>query len=316
MLRNTLFTFLVLLSTTAMSLETPFVDSPIAYSVADEKRQVIYYLERGGRELKRYSMKKHAHLAPVELKETPDDILFEPETRRFFTYYRDDGIYRLKPKKGFNAKEVRLIGQRAQASVSAMTVTPKHIIVRDSLGAWGSFLVYDHDGNLLDSKEWAYPTDKIVWNETNKAFYFVSNYSPRDFHWQLVSDEGLMTTNGESPYHDSTGWSSEFVLSKDGLQAAFSTGRIASTDTGTETAALPSRGITNRLATIWLNNKVVTLDTMEEDSMLRSFDSDFNEAETFTIIGPILGIARLNNSVVLLQQDGCGDLDFVRYAFS
>ena len=87
-------------------------------------------------------------------------------------------------------------------SVRSIAHAGQFVMFIDNAGAWVSHYYYDIDGNLTDSEDWNRYSKHFAWNDTTgRLYFFRDETSPNDIHYEEISADGMILSDGDSPYH-------------------------------------------------------------------------------------------------------------------
>ncbi len=86
----------------------------------------------------------------------------------------------------------------------------------DGSGAWNTHFYYDVDGTLTQSEDWNRFSHHFAWSDVHSRLYFFRNgTSPNDLHYEEISTDGLILSDGETPYHGDYSIIGPIVISPD-----------------------------------------------------------------------------------------------------
>ena len=147
----------------------------------------------------------------------------------------------------------------AQA-VRGLAEVGQFMLAQDGSGAWNTHYIINQDGEIVDQEEWNYYSVTYDWNPHNSRVYFLRNsQSPSDLHYEEIDQQtGMITAEGETPYHTSSGIVPPVRVTEDGQHVFLGSGRIFESDTLSEVADLD----------------VHATDTIERDGVLVFLESN------------------------------------------
>lgn len=258
---------------------------------------VIYLLSRGNFSVFRWSVPNRQYLPTIPLTEAPTYIAYSTTNHALYLAYPGGKISRIKPSESLAEVPFANLPQ----SPLGLATAGEFIFASDSSGAWNTHYIFGADGTLRSSEDWNYYSTEYIWNAANRKMYFFrDDTSPNDILWENIDLEGVLGAEGESPYHDSTGFVHPIRVKPDGSVVLLGSGRIFTAVTLTLTNAL-----SNDIADAdWLNSNLFTVRPLGSGTQLQSWASNYLQSGAVTLSGTPLRLLAVGQKLEAITLSG------------
>ncbi|WP_191966518.1 thrombospondin type 3 repeat-containing protein [Cellvibrio sp. KY-YJ-3] len=281
----------------------PVDPTGLAYTpevVVSDAQDLVYLVDRESLSVFRWSRSQQKYLTSWPLLSAPTRASYSTAHQRLYLAYADGKITYIS-----SAAETPL-----EVHFTSLPSTPRgllaadnYLFATDASGAWATHYSFGANGNLLDSKDWAYIGQQYVWNPVTKRVYLHrDDTSPNDLVWrELDTSTGMLGGDGDSPYHGSTiNTRYPLVVSSDGEYLLNGAGQILSAYTGTLLNAL-SNSINSG---VWIGSQLITIGNQNS---LQFWESNFSLESSFPLTDATSAMLfNLNNRLMLVKQTATG----------
>ncbi len=233
---------------------------------------VVYLMSSAEARIYRWSLQEAFPLEPIDVDIAPQLMAYAPSHHRLYIGY-DTGTITM----------IDLAVGTSEAPFAAVPLAPhglasagNYVLVADSSGAWHTHYIFAADGTMTDSAEWNRNSRAYAWNSVNQRIYFFRDgTSPNDLHYEEIDQAtGLITSDGETPYHGDYTISPPIRISNDGTRVLLGSGDVYDADTMDLVGSLPIEP----LDAVWIDaNGLVTIrDSGDGRTLVEQWDADYN----------------------------------------
>lgn len=264
---------------------------------------VVYLFSPANRRVYRWDSVTQAHLDPLVIGNHIQLGQAEPLTMTYHSAH-------FRVYVGYDTGDLSYFDLAAGADEQPLAAINGRIV---SLSDVGNFLlaqrsgggpgmhVFDASGTLLDAQDRRGVSPSNDWNPVLGRLYHAQlSGSPKDLFWVDVDQAtGIVTGDGESPYHGDYPMSKPVRVSTDGTMVLMGTGHIFNAVHLTWVAALP-QSVTDME---WLNDgRIVSIRPNGADTEFETFDGAYQVVSTTTIGNPPLATLKYNDSIVIVTN--------------
>lgn len=271
-----------------------------------DQNGIIYLLSQDNGRVYRWSIADNHYINPlvVELNKglvsiSPRVMAYSENHRRLYLGYATGEIYYIdldgeKTLTHF-ANLAMLVGGLASAG--------EHILAQDNSGAWEAHYIFDRNGILTDYQDWNNYSRSYAWNSAlSRIYFFDDGTSPNDLHFEEInSASGLITAEGETPYHGDYPIAPPIRLSPDSNQVLLGSGHVY------DALSLNWTGSIGQTVSdgFWTNNKIVTLSPLSTYSQVKLWDrTSFLNLSTLQYPGTPIAIVPNEIDAVAIISNG------------
>jgi hypothetical protein len=175
-------------------------------TVAADSNSIVYMLYKDYNLVYRWDLATAAFIEPLYIG-SPDPvnpqqpnhmIVSDDHSRLYFGYASGLITYISLDGSDISEQPFAVVAE----GVSGLAAAGQHIAAVDTSGAWNTHYYFDQSGTLTSSEDWNRYSTHFAWSEVYRRLYFFRNgTSPNDLHYEVISADGLITEDGESPYH-------------------------------------------------------------------------------------------------------------------
>jgi hypothetical protein len=192
----------------------------------------VYLLSSANRRVYRWSIATRSYLNPyvVGIDEgfnalAPTKMAYSSSHERLYLGYSSGAIQYIDVSSG-NGAEVPLTN--IAMSVGGLVAVGNYVLAQDRSGAWATHYIIDSNGVITDQETWNRYSREYAWDPVSSRVYFLrDDTSPNDLHYEVIDQAtGLITDDGESPYHGDYGVQPPLRVSPDGEQILLGTGDV------------------------------------------------------------------------------------------
>ena len=133
----------------------------------------------------------------------------------------------------------------------------QYVFATDGSGAWHTHYTFGPAGDAISAVDWNYYSSEYIWSPaTGRMYFFRDDTSPNDLHSEVIGTDGTIGAKGESPLHESNGFTHPIRVSPEGSTVVLGSGRVHDANT----LARLTGGLGNPVNDIaWLNGDVYTV---------------------------------------------------------
>lgn len=281
----------------------PVDPTGLAYTpevVVSDAQDLVYLVDRESLSVFRWSRSQQKYLTSWPLLSAPTWASYSTAHQRLYLAYADGKITYISSAAA-TPKEVHF--SSLPSTPRGLLAADNYLFATDASGAWATHYSFGANGNLLDSKDWAYIGQQYVWNPVTKRVYLHrDDTSPNDLVWrELDTSTGMLGGDGDSPYHGSTiNTRYPLVVSSDGEYILNGAGQILSAYTGTLLNAL-SNSINSG---VWIGSRLITISSQNN---LQFWGNNFSLDSSFPLTDATsAGLFNLNGRLVIVKQTTSG----------
>ncbi|NMH65501.1 PQQ-binding-like beta-propeller repeat protein [Shewanella salipaludis] len=292
-----------------IALRVPnFTPDKIVYDNAG----IVYLLDRSNRRVYRWSSSSQSYLNPFVIGINDGFSSIAPTTMavsnthgRLYFGYASGAITQVDLQT--QIRDTRFAN--VPASVGGLAEAGNFLLAQDSSGAWNTHYIFDISGTLRDTKEWNYYSTQYAWNEVNQRLYFYRDQtSPNNLHFEQIDQEsGLITANGDTPYHGDYRFFGPIRMSPAGDKVLIGSGEVFDAD------SMQHLGSLNLSYTdaAWVSDVMVVMGVTSAQHTLTIHNRDSYQLEgTLSFNDTALALLPLGQDVAVLQKGPQG-LSFV-----
>lgn len=254
-----------------------YTPTSIEFDGTDE----LYLLSRADKRVFRYSTVRAAHDNPFVLEREASMAIYLASQARLYVAYDDGAISRFDAAGGKEMEFAAVPGQP-----HGLGAVGNFLLAADPSGAWESHFTFGASGAFISEVDWNYRSREYAFSPaTSRVYFFRDSQSPNDLHWEVIDQgTGVITGEGESPYHGDYAMTRPIRVSQDGGYVLTGAGDVYD---GVMLNRQLTLGIT-LLDAAWLpGNGVVALTA---DGTLRWFNSSFQPGATRAVTGTPLRV--------------------------
>lgn len=247
---------------------TPIDPSSLAYlvddSFQDEDGNLLLF-SKAAMSLFRWSPSDRRYTGSFPLVGIPKYAAYSKSGRAAYFAY-DSGLVRRMDFTSSKPKETALFN--LPSTPGGLATAGQFVFSHDYSGAWGTHYVHSSAGVLLDSEEWNRYSKVWEWDPVKRRMYFFrDDSSPNDLHWESINSAGVITGNGETPYHGDFSVVSPIRVSPDGNKVVIGSGVVFETAGMTKLVNL-ANGFTDA---VWVGDNLYTVRLINGVSQVQSW---------------------------------------------
>ena len=233
----------------------------IPTTITSDSSGIIYLFSPENRRVYRWDPATEEHMNPLIVgsdkwlgNSTPTVMAYHEAHARVYLGYDNGDINYIDVNAGPEEQHLATLAQ----SVRGLADVGNFLLAQDNSGAWESHHIYDAAGVLRHSVEWNHYSRVYDWNPVlNRVYFFRDTSSPNDLMWEEIDQSsGLITAQGETPYHGDYSILPPIRVSDDGSKVLLGSGDIYDASSLTWLGAIPG-GFTD--AQWFSNGSMVTV---------------------------------------------------------
>jgi len=232
------------------------VYSPSDVYVAKDGTVLLYDMEH--QSVFRWDPVRETYSQSIRLLGTPLHVAYSNQFNVLYTSYQDGLIRKidLNAAQPFETPFHQLPG----TPLGLVTADP-YLLAEDSSGAWSTLNSISSTGQLVDKKEWHYPSSGLIWDGKNESIYYFSMFSPSDLHSRKINVTGDDTSivrggiglDRDTPLHGSPLIQLPVRITPDGQSAVLGSGAVFNA----KTLQVANNALGNTVSDItWLGNEL------------------------------------------------------------
>ncbi|MCB0211409.1 MAG: PKD domain-containing protein [Anaerolineae bacterium] len=256
---------------------------------------VLYILSSANLSVFRWSVTERRYLESIPLVEAPKFMTYSPVTHRLYLAYDSGKITEIRLSESTSEQ----VFANSPQSPLGLSTANEYVFVCDATGAWESHFTYDPDGTLVSQQEWNYYSDEYIWSEANQKIYFFRDHtSPNDLIWEDIDADGIIGTQQDSPYHDSTGIIHPIRVAPDGSVVVLGSGRIYDAITLAQIDTLSN----NISDATWADDTLYTLRTFDSNTQIQRWSSNYGVNAVFNLPGTPTRILTVGSELLVITN--------------
>jgi hypothetical protein len=207
---------------------------------------VVYLFSSANNRIYRYDAASGEHLNPIVVGSTeflatssPSHMAYSPAHNRLYFGYDSGAITYVDLATGSLAEHDFAT---TAGPVRGLAAAVNFLLAQDPSGAWATHYVFDVTGARRTRVDWNYYSRAYAWSPAlSRIYFFRDDTSPNDLHYEVINQgTGLITGEGETPYHGSYSIIPPIRISADGSKVLLGSGDIYDGSSLTWLGALPS----------------------------------------------------------------------------
>lgn len=268
-----------------------------------QQGDTVYLLSSANRRVYRWSIAIGEYLNPYVVgidrgftRIAPIMMAYSSDHRRLYLGYSTGAIQYIDVSSGSTA-EVPFAN--TALAVQGLAAVGKYVLAQDGSGAWARHYVFDRDGAVRDQPDWNYYSREYAWDPvTSRVYFFRDSMSPNDLHYEVIDQtSGLITSEGETPYHGSYSIQTPIRVSASGQYVLLGSGDIYNQSDLTWAGSL---GFQLTDARWFANGSLVTLSTASNQTTLRRLSTSRLTVEQLTFSGQALRVVGTDTRMAVL----------------
>jgi hypothetical protein len=278
----------------------------IVYLLSSVNRRVYRWSIAEGRYLNPYVVGIHQGFTTI----APTEMAYSPERQRLYLGYSTGAIHQLDVTQ---SAPVEAVFASTAMGVYGLASVGNFVLAQDSSGAWATHYIFNPAGALTHQLDWNYYSREYAWDpNSSRVYFFRDDTSPNDLHFEVIDQTtGLISAEGESPYHGSYSIQTPIRVSPDGEYILLGSGDIYDDDGLTWSGSLGNQIADAR----WFaNGSLVTLTTASNQTVLRRLGaSNLATLEQLTYTGQALRVVGSDTAMAVIVVNN-GTVEFHEYA--
>ena len=274
----------------------------------------VYLFSIENRAIYRWSSSTGSYLNPLYVGEdnglvtrSPQKIAYSPAHGRIYLGYESGEITYIDLAGG----PVEQPFANTAMAVHGLAAVGDYVLAQDSSGAWNTHYIFDQDGVLTDSRDWNRYSREYAWNPVNsRVYFFRDGTSPNDLNYEVIDQStGLITADGETPYHGDYSIRTPIRISGDGSLVLLGSGDLYDANDLTWQGS-----VSEFTDAIWLEEGSLLTGSQEGDGfyLTRRATDRLTVVETLIYPGELLGIVTTGSETIVVS-DVTGEFVFSTY---
>ena len=195
-------------------------------------------------------------------------------------------------------------------SVDGLSAVGNYVLAQDNSGAWESHYVFDYSGFQTDYQDWNQYSRVYAWNEQlSRVYFFRDTQSPNDLMFEDIDQAtGIISAEGETPYHGSYSIRPPIVVSDDGEYVLLGSGDLY------DAVSLEWAGSVGDFDyAVWsTDNELLTAHQSGNSFVLNRRSEAYVLQESVTFSGTALGLLKTGDRIVIVSRVN-GELVFAEF---
>ena len=268
----------------------------------------IYLLSTINNRIYRWSADTEAYLNPIVVGMSGVLLPTSPTLMEYSSTHQR--LYLGYP--GGSITYIDLTGSNGEEPFANLSLDPgglaavgNYLLAQDASGAWNTHYIFDVDGELTDSEEWNRYSRAYAWNAVNnRVYFFRDGTSPNDLHYEIIDQStGLITGDGETPYHGDYVISPPIRISPDGSQILLGSGNLYDSDSMNWIASLG----TTFTDGYWIGDVLATASQHTSGTLIEIWNpADFTRISQYVVSGNPVALLPYGNDAVRVFTDTGG----------
>ena len=267
---------------------------------------IVYLLSKADNRVYRWDGVTRQHLNPIIVGSTSFLATSSPGIMAY-----SSGHFRLY--LGYDSGAITYVDLAAELveqnfattaeAVRGLVATGNFVLAQDSSGAWATHYIFDESGARRTSVDWNRYSRAYAWNPAlNRVYFFRDDTSPNDLHYEEINQgTGLITAQGETPYHGDYSVAPPIRVSADGSKVLLGSGDIYDASSLTWLGALPTAFTDGR----WLpDGGTVIIRPNGDNTVLERRNAAGTVIEIAQFSGSPLGIHATVSSFIVVTSQG------------
>lgn len=262
-----------------------------------DQLETIYLLHRNSLSIFKYNLRTESYTDNITLDNAPLFMTHSKENNSLYLAYSDGVINKISLENEILHEE---LFTNSPPDPCGLAMAGEYLFLCNPIGTWVSHMTYSPMGELISQEEWNYFSRTWEWSSVNRRMYhFRNDTSPNDLLSEVITEEGVIGEQIDSPFHGGVSWIPPICINPDGSNVILGSGVAYNSLTLEESGFLSN----NISACSWFDHSLYTLSDHTSSSNLQMWSSNFEGFEIDDYEGTPLSLFNyLDDSLIIISD--------------